>query len=83
MSLLNDLYLKDSIVLRRLQVASVHLLIQLRDEQRKKRLVQEQPQPQEAKAQQTKGKSEEDLHRLKQDNDKQKNEQQAQMDREV
>lgn len=67
-------------------MALVHLLIQLRDEQWKKRLVQEQqpqPQPQEVKAQQTKGKSEEDLHRLKQDGDKQKKEQQAQMDREV
>lgn len=82
MSSLNNRYLKDSTVFRRLQMALVHLLIRLRDEQRKKQLVKEQ-QPQEAKAQQTKGKSEEDLHRLKQDDNEQKTEQQAQMDREV
>lgn len=65
-------------------MASMHLPIRLREEELRKQLAQEKQQ-QEAKAQQVKdkGKTEEGLHKLKQEEDKRKKEQQTQVDIEV
>lgn len=67
-----------------------HLLIRVKEEQRRKQLAQQEQRQREAKAQQAKekAKTEEELHQLKQEEDQHKKEEQekelqAQMEKEV